>query len=429
MFLGIFANIAYNLIDTFFVAKLGTQELAAMSFSFPIVMIVLNIIMGIGTALSSLVSRLIGQKRIEEAGETSSQGLHFTVIISLILTLLGLLTMTPLFHLLGVDDSIMGHVQNYMFIWYSGMLLMNLTIVGGAIFRAKGNVLYPSLILCGGAILNAILDPILIFGWGPIPSMGIQGAALTTVLGNALSFLFLFSKLLREREISVSKMFRSIKFSIHKEISTIAFPTALANSIVPFSTAVTNWMLVSYGNAAVAANSIATRIETVPFIAIFALSAVLAPFIGQNWGAKNIERIREGIKKSFLFSYLLGVFCSIALILQRHSVGALFDPNPQVMQITSLYFTFIPLTYGILGTVFLTNHAMNAVGKPFVGNLLSASRLVLLYLPLAYFFNIHYGVEGIFFARVAANTIVGILSTLLIVRTFFRKIPQFEMET
>ena len=426
MFLGIFANIAYNLVDTFFVARLGTQELAAMSFSFPIVMIVLNIMMGIATGINSLSSRLIGQKKLDEAKEINSQGLLFTFLISIFMTILGLLTINPLFELLGVDNTVIGHVQNYMTIWYCGMLFMNLNIVGGAIFRAKGNVSYPSLILVLGAVLNAILDPILIFGLGPIPAMGIQGAAWTTVLGNTLSLLLIFIKLLRDQEISLSTMFRSLKFSIHKKIAIIAFPTAIANSFVPVGTAFTNWMLVSYGNAAVAANSIATRIETVPFMAIFALSSVLAPFIGQNWGAKKMARIREGLKKSFLFSYILGATCAVILISYKRSVAAFFDNTPQVIEITSLYFSFIPLTYGILGTVFLTNHAMNAVGKPFVGNLLSASRLVILYLPLAFLLNRNFEISGIFFARVAANLIVGGLSTLLIYRTFFRKTLALE---
>ncbi|MDN3505668.1 MAG: MATE family efflux transporter [Simkaniaceae bacterium] len=426
MFLGIFANIAYNLVDTFFVARLGTQELAAMSFGFPIIMIVLNIMMGIATALSSLSSRLIGQKKLSEAKETNSQGLLFTFIVSVFLTILGMLTINPLFKLLGVESAVMGYVHSYMSVWYCGMLLMNLNIVGGAIFRAKGNVTYPSLILVLGAALNAILDPILIFGLGPIPAMGIAGAAWTTVFGNGLSTLLIFAKLLKDDEISLPSMLRSINFSIHKRISVIAFPTAMANSFVPMSTAFTNWLLVSYGNAAVAANSIATRIETVPFMAIFALSSVLAPFIGQNWGAGNLSRIREGIKKSFVFSYLLGAACALSLIFFRKSIGALFDNSPQVVDITALYFSFIPLTYGMLGTVFLTNNAMNAVGKPYLGNLLSASRLVLLYIPLAYLLNRNFEINGIFFARVAANLIVGALSSLLIYRTFFHKEPAPE---
>jgi len=426
MFLAIFANIAYNLVDTFFVAKLGTEELAGMSFGFPIVMIVINLMMGIGTAVNSLVSRLIGQKRLDDAKEMNSQGLFFTFLISAILTVIGQCTIDPLFQLLGADHTVMGHVKNYMSIWYSGMLFMNMTIVGGAIFRAKGNVAYPSLIIFLGAVLNAILDPILIFGLGPIPALGIQGAAWTTVLGNALSFLLIFGKLHREKEFSLILMFRSVKLSILKKISTIALPTAIANSFVPVSTAFTNWMLSSYGNPAVAANSVATRIETVPFIAIFALASVLAPFIGQNFGAENMGRIKEGLKKSFIFSYALGAVCAAALIFYKNSVGALFDANPQVVEITSMYFSFIPLTYGILGTVFLSTHAMNAIGKPFVGNILSASRLVIIYLPLAFFLNIHFEIKGVFFARIAANLIIGVLSSILIYRTFFRKSQTIE---
>lgn len=423
MFLAIFANIAYGLVDTFFIGRLGTHELAAMSFAFPITMIVINLMMGIATAINSLTSRLIGGNRHEEAKETASQGLLFTLFASLMLTLFGHLTIKPLFQVLGVAPSILGHVRDYMTVWYSGMFFMGLGTVSGAIFRARGSVLYPSLVLFFGAILNGLLDPLLIFGWGPIPAMGMKGAALTTVLGHALSFCLLFSKLIKEQVFSLASFYRFPRFDIHKKIAVIGFPTAIANSFAPISTAFTNWLLVGYGNAAVAANSIATRIEIVPFIAIFALSSVLAPFVGQNWGASNIGRIREGLKKSFIFSYLLGAISAILLTYVRHSIGFLFDDNPHVAIVTSVYFSVVPISYGILGTVFLSTYSMNAIGKPFLGNLLSASRLVLFYLPLALILNQYFTISGVFFARAIANIVIGALCTLLIYRTFFNKAP------
>ena len=393
-----------------------------MSFSFPVVMIVINLMMGVSTAVNSLVSRSIGESQLGNAQKSRIQGLQFTFLTCLLISSLGALTIKPLFHLLGVNEQLMHHVQDYMLIWYGGTIFMSMTTVGASIFRAKGNVSYPSFVFILGSVINALLDPILIFGWGPIPAFGIQGAAWTTLLGNAISAYLIFSKLYREEGISFSSMFTSFESSLYKKIALISLPTALANSFVPLSTAFTNWMLVSYGNAAVAANSIATRIETVPFIAIFALGSVLAPFIGQNWGAKKMDRVQEGLKKSFLFSLFLGACCSFVLIYYKKSITTLFDSSPQVVEISSLYFSFIPLTYGILGAVFLTAHAMNAIGKPFLGNLLSASRLVCIYIPLAYVMNLFFEINGIFLARFAANTIVGILSIALVYQTFFKKV-------
>ncbi len=421
MFLGIFASIAYNLVDTFFVARLGTQELAAMSFGFPVVMIILNIMIGVSTAVNSFVSRSLGEKQEGRAKEEAKKGLQLTIFLSFLITISGLFTMDPLFRMLGANLELMPHVREYMTAWYAGSIFMSLSIVGSSIFRAKGNVFYPSFILVLGAVINAILDPILIFGWGPIPSLGIRGAALTTVFGNAVSCYLIFSKLHREEGIGLSSIFKTVDIPLVRKIMMLAIPTALASSLAPVSTAFTNWMLVAYGNAAVAANSIAMRIETVPFIAIFALGSVLAPFIGQNWGAKNSDRIREGLKKSFLFSYGLGAVCAGFLLIYRQSVSAFFDNSPQVVALTSLYFSLIPITYGVLGTVFLTTYAMNAIGKPISGNLLSASRLVLLYIPMGYVFNIYFNVEGIFIARLIANSIVGIAATVLIYRAFFKE--------
>lgn len=420
MFLAIFANIAYNLADTFFVAKLGTPELAAMSFGFPVVMIILNLMMGIATGVNSLTSRSIGEGDHARAKDISKRGLQFTFVVSVLISIIGLFTLEPLFTLLGADEDLMGHVKDYMIIWYLGSIFMNMTTLGTSLFRARGNVLYPSVVLILGACINAALDPILIFGFGPIPAMGIQGAAITTVFGNVLSAYLIFSKLRKEEDISLSSIFKIPDLPTVKKIARIALPTALANSFPPLSTAVTNWMLVGYGATVVAANSIAIRLETVPFIAIFALCSVFSSFIGQNWGAQNIGRIREGIKKSFLFSYILGAFCTLLLLVYKESIVGLFDSSPEVLSTTSLYFSLVPFTYGILGTVFLTINAMNAVGKPFAGNFLSALRLLIIYLPFAFYLNIQYQLQGIFVARVAANLFVGLLATALVYRTFFK---------
>lgn len=420
VFLSFFAHITYNLADTFFVAKLGTAELAAISFSFPIVMFVINLIIGVSAGITSVVSRAIGAKDQTVATHYSKKGLELTILLSFVITIVGFITIDPLFKLLGVSSAhVMSLTKDYMYTWYSGILFMNLSIVTSALFRAKGQVLFPSLMLFLGAALNALLDPILIYGWGPIPSMGIQGAALTTVLGNAFSVVVLFYKFYKDEKITIPLIPKICLKSYH-EILKVALPTALTNSLTPVSTAITNRMLVAYGTAAVAANSVATRLETVPFIVIFALASVLSPFVGQNWGANNIPRLKEGIKKSFIFSYLLGAVFAVIYVWQSKNIALLFDSNPQVMNVTISYFSIVPYTYGLLGTVFLIVQSMNAVGKPYSGNFLSALRLILLYLPMAYFLNQIYGLDGIFQSRFIANAITGLLALLLAYRTFFK---------
>ncbi len=420
VFFGIFASIAYNLVDTFFVAKLGTQELAAMSFCFPVVMIILNIMMGVSVGVNSLASRSLGESQENRAVEIAKRGLQISIFLTGVISVVGIFTLNPLFAMLGADKDLIPLVREYMIIWYCGSVFWSLSIVGSSVFRAKGNVFYPSLVLILGAVLNTILDPILIFGWGPIPSLGVRGAAITTVFGNAVSAYLILSKLSREEKIPFTSLFKSLDFSIMRKILIIAAPTALASSLPPVSTAFTNWMLVVYGNAAVAANSIAMRVETVPFMAIFALSSVLSSFIGQNWGAKNIHRVQVALKKSFLFSYLLGLVSAALLITYRQSISACFDSSPQVVEITGLYFSLVPITYGLLGSVFLTTHSLNAIGRPLSGNLLSASRLVLIYFPLTYILNFYFSVGGIFAARLIANSIVGIFAAVLVYQVFFK---------
>lgn len=420
LFLGIFASIAYNLVDTFFVGRLGTNELAAMSFGFPIVMIVMNIIFGIAVAATSVISKAIGEKNSEKASNLTKKSIQLSLIFSAVFTLFGFFTINPLFSLLGADSSLLPLIEDYMLIWYVGIVFLSLSVLGGALFRARGNVLFPSMILLLGAVLNAVLDPILIFGWGFIPAMGIKGAALTTIFGNAFSAIIIFWRLKKVSDYRIVWFDRHFDFSLCKKILYIALPSALANSLVPFSTAVTNKMLSGYGPAAVAGNSIATRIETVPFMAIFALGSVIVPFVGQNWGAKQYARIREAVLKSFAFSYILGLISGTLFILYKSELALVFDSNPAVIEITSIYFSLIPYTYGVLGTVFLTNQILNGLNQPITGNFLSSFRLILLYLPLAFLLQSEYGVTGIFGSRLIANLSTGALATFFVWKHIFR---------
>jgi Na+-driven multidrug efflux pump len=170
MIWGIFAIVGFSLADTYFVAQLGTKELAAMSFTFPVVAIIGSIAMGLGTGTASIIGRAIGEGNHYRVQRLTTDSLMLSLLIVTILALLGLTTINPLFTALGAGKEVLSFVQDYMSVWYGGIICLVVPIIGNNAMRASGNTAVPSLIMTVAAAVNVVLDPVFIFGWGPIPA-------------------------------------------------------------------------------------------------------------------------------------------------------------------------------------------------------------------------------------------------------------------
>ena len=186
---GVFAVIAFSLVDTYFVAQVGTNELAAMSFTFPVVMVLSSLAMGLGTGASSAIARAIGQGERSRVQRLTTDSLVLSLLIVGIVAILGLATIDPLFSALGAGPEVLPLVRDYMGIWYLGMIFLVVPLVGNSAIRASGNTVVPSLIMTAAAAVNIVLDSLFIFGWGDVPALGIKGAALATVISRATTLV------------------------------------------------------------------------------------------------------------------------------------------------------------------------------------------------------------------------------------------------
>ena len=184
MIWGIFAVISFQLVDTFYISMLGSEPLAAVTFTFPVTFTFFSIIMGFSIAMSSVVSRQIGEGNHDKVRRITTHGLILTFIVGLVMAGLGLLFMQPLFRMMGATDVMMPMIMDYMMIWFIGSILINLPMVGNSAIRAGGDTLVPAMIMTVAVIVNVILDPIMIFGLFGFPRMELQGAALATVIAN-----------------------------------------------------------------------------------------------------------------------------------------------------------------------------------------------------------------------------------------------------
>ena len=406
---GIFAIVAFNLADTYYVGQLGTDQLAAMSFTFPVVMTLGSLALGLGVGASSIIARAIGQGDRTRVQRFTTNSLTLGVVAVALLSSIGLLTIDPLFKALGANSQVMPYVRQYMEVWYFGMVFLVVPMVGNSAIRASGNTLTPSLIMTGSAGVNILLDPLLIFGLWGLPELGLVGAAWTTVISRAIT-LIASLLVLKFKEDMISSRFPDLEETIWcwRDVLYVGLPAAGTNMITPISIGIITSMLAVRGSVTVAGFGVASRVESFAMIVLMALAASIGPFVGQNWGAGKYGRIAKALQQSYLFCLGWGLLMTVLLAAGASFIVPLFNKDPEVIAIATTYLRIVPISYGAAGIIQVSNSAFNALGRPIPAVIITVLRMFALYIPLAYLISLWLGATGIFIAATVSNVIVGI---------------------
>ncbi len=417
MVFGMLGIVVFNLADTFFVAQLGTPELAALSFTFPVVLVVGSIAMGLGVGVSAVISRAIGKGDHNRVQRLTTDSLVLALLIVVVAVILGIFTINPLFTQLGATPEIIALIRQYMTIWYLGAVFVIVPMVGNNAIRATGDTKTPGMIMVVAATINIILDPILIFGLGPFPMLGLKGAAIATVIARATTLIVaLWVLIYRDKMVSFDLPSYKTLLASWSPVLYIGLPAAGTKIIFPFAIGVVTRLLASYGPSAVAAFGVATRIEFFALIAVIALSTVVGPFVGQNWAANLYDRLELGMKYSTRFSMLWGVVLFVFLVVLARPLALLFSDDPGVVSTIVLYLWLVPISYGLQGVFQISTTALNVFHRPMHSAALTVVQMFVLYIPLTYIGSSLFGLKGIFAAIVAAYAFSGILSYLVLRR-------------
>jgi len=409
--LGIITMMGQALIDAWFLGRVGDDALAAHAFSFPILMIVTSVAIGLGAGTSSVVARAIGSGDYRRARRLTTDSLLLSFLITAAVSLLGVVTINPLFRLLGAPADMIPMIRTFMIILYSGVPFVVVGMVGMASMRATGDTRLPSKLMIIGAIFNVILDPILIFGLGPIPAFGLNGAAMAALLARGAIFfgaLILLSG--RLNMISLKRPKSDELRQSWKDVLHVGIPAAGTNVVVPVGAAIVTAMIARYGPDAVAGFGVASRIESMTLVAYYALSAIIGPFVGQNFSAGKEDRILRALRLCAWFCIGSGLLIAGGLALMSGFLPALFSGSPAVVEVASTYLLIAPLSYGAYGMVMVMNASFNGLGHPMPAVGISIGRIVVLYLPLAIAGMHLMGAVGIFGAYAVANVISGIVA-------------------
>ena len=408
---GIFTMMGQAFADMWFIGRVGDRELAALSFAFPILMIVTSVAIGLGAGTSSVVARAIGANNHRRARRLATDSLLLSFVITATISLIGYLTIEPLFRVLGAPPDMIPLIAGYMTILYIGVPFVVVGMVGMSSMRATGDTRLPSLLMVIAAIANVILDPILIFGVGPIPAMGLNGAAMAALIARAAIFVgTLYFMRTRLDMLTFNKPDPGELKSSWIDVLHVGLPAAGTNAIIPIAMGVITAMLAQYGPEAVAGFGVASRVESLTLVLFYALSAVIGPFVGQNVSAGKPDRIFLALRLCTIFCLGTGLLIAAMLAVAGNWVPTLFSDNPEVTDVSTLYLMIAPISYGAYGMVMIMNASFNGMGKPMPAVHISVIRMVAIYVPIAFVARHFFGIVGIFAAYTIANIATGVLA-------------------
>ena len=418
--IAVIALISTGIVDTIYLGRLtdelrpnlGVMALAAIGFAFPLTFLGNSANIGLGAGTLSAVSRALGQGDIERSRRHGAAAILMALTVMTGLVTFMLVALPHVLTLMGAEGEIKRMATQYAIISFPGLVIISVASMSNNILRAGGEAALPSSIMIIGAVINIILDPFLIFGWGPFPRMEIQGAALATLIGNIVGAIFGFSIVMFHRKaISFTEMTLGSIKRAWKVIGSVGLPAAGTNIIVPLSTALAVTIIArSLTTIDVAAFTVASRAELISVGMLYALSACIGAITGQNGEAGLTDRVRTAFKFCYWICIIWGTFMAVILALFAPQIAGVFSTDAQVVSKTIPYFYIVPITIFAYGFVFISAAGLNALGRPIYGLIYTIIRSLLLYVGLIFIGVQMDGLRGAFFGMAAANIISGLIA-------------------
>ena len=411
MFLGMASMILAWTIETFYIGLLGSRELAAVSYTFPLVMGFSGISMGIGTGASSVIARAAGHRDRDSVEILSTHTMLLSVLLVAALCLLGFIFLEDYFLLIGTQPDIMPLVLGYMTIYLISLPLFGLPMVASSVLRAVGNAKIPGYAISGTSLLSIVVAPLLIFGLLGFPRLGLMGAAWSMLVTGSLRMAVMLYVLIGQEHLL---RWRNAQWRLFaqscRQVLYIGLPSVLSSLIGPVTLSVIIWLLAGHGPEVVAGYGIASRIDMLVTMLLSSLAASVAPFVGQNWGARLPARVQQSLSSSYKFCFVWGFLCAALLAPLGDDIILLVNSDPIVVESAHRFMQIVPVSFAFMGIGMVAGSCMIALGRPLPNLIMSAMRMAVVYVPMAWVGNQLFGYVGIFIATSLANIIMGLVA-------------------
>jgi putative MATE family efflux protein len=416
--IGFVVNALYNFFDALFVGQLGTEQMGAATVVFPIVLVIVGLGHIFGAGASSYISRLLGSYNREKAQDTLSISFFLSIIAAGIVTILGLIFIDDILKVFGATESILPYALDYAYIYMGGCVFQLVAVTLSNTIRAQGAMFYSMFAMLLGSILNVILDPlfIFIFGWG------IRGAAVATILSQAIAMVFLIVFYMKKDSLLKIKL-KDFGFSkgILIEIFKIGMPQFIFQLLSSIAIGLLNGQAAAYGDETVAAVGIVNRIMLIGMYVIFGYTKGMQPIVGFSYGSKNFKRLKDSINFSFIYCTVFSIVYSIVQIVFGSGITGWFSSDANVIGIASKGLLYYSITFPLFSISMIFATMYLAIGKAREGGFLSFCRQGICFFPLVFTLPVFFGITGILLVQPIAD-ILTFLITLIFIWAFYKNI-------
>jgi putative MATE family efflux protein len=419
--IGLMSVFLVDLADLYFLTQLkNTNITAAIGFAGALAFINLNLSIGTGIAAAALVARNMGMRNPARAKEFATSSWLFTILVSTAYTLLIALFLPQILSVLGATGETLRQAKLFIWTLTPGFIFLAAALSCSFSLRGIGSAQRAMYITLSAAIATLVLDPIFIFKFG----WGIQGAAAANAISDFIAFLVGMHGLVIVNKFLGRPSFAGLKRDF-SEIWKIAFPAVLTQLATPFAIIYTTRLVAPFGDEAVSASAIIGRLVPVAFGVIFSLSGSVGPVIGQNFGAKNFDRVRQALRDGMMFSAIYTIIVSILIYFLRNHIAGLFNASPRATELVVFFATYVGVSWAFAGAQFVGSAAFNNLGRPGLSTWFNWGKATLGTIPFALVGAAYWGPEGI----MAGTAIGAILFGFASAWAAFRVVDRLDVKT
>jgi putative MATE family efflux protein len=421
---------SFNFVDRFFVSRLGDVATAAIGMAFIIQLIIIALGSGMGMGLNSFISRSLGADKEESAISAALHSFFLALIIGVGVSIVGLATQNHIFRFLGARGVLLESITSYLGVVFLFAPVLLLSMLSNNIFRGWGDTVYPMKFMMAGTLLNIVLDPIMIFGWGFVPAMGIKGAALATGISRTISLIYMLSILVfRAKPVKLRISVFKYEWRIVRGIFQVGFPASIGQILTSFSLSLIFLILKPFGNDARAAYTIAFTYEMVAFLPVIGIGQAIAIMTGYNYGAQKYKRVRTIYFTGLKIAVSLMFVVSLVVSLDPGLFASLFAQSPHVLAITAIALRIMAPGYLFNGVFMCTATSFQGLGLGRDQLVATLLRMFLFMLPLAYFGSWVWALKGVWSGILVSNVFMAGLMLVWYRYLYYHKLIKGKIAT
>ena len=427
MMISMLVQALYNVVDSVFVARISENALTAVSMAFPVQNLMIAVSVGTGVGINALLSRSLGEKQFRQADRAARNGLFLGLVTYLAFAVFGLAGSRLFFTSQTSDPELIAYGTQYVFTVTVFSFGICLAVVGERLLQSTGRTIYNMITQGLGAIINIILDPILIFGLWGFPRMEVLGAAVATVVGQICGMaLSLFFNVRKNQEINLNmKGFRPDWATIRK-IYEVGLPSIIMQSIGSVMVFGVNKILMMFTSTAVSVFGVYFKLQSFIFMPVFGLNNGMVPIIAYNYGARRKKRITETVKLSIGAAVAVMLAGLAVFQLRAEALLEIFDASPDMLSIGVPALRTISLSFLFAGYCIVVGSVFQALGNGVYSLAVSVARQILVILPVAYVFARLWGLNAVWWSIPIAEIVSVVMSTVLLRRIYRLRLAPLE---